>query len=238
MNKEKQSDILLNGMIKIKNLHKKYGNGLSSFDALKGIDFEVPKGESIAIVGKSGSGKSTLMHIMAGLDKPTEGEIIYDEKSLNSMNEKELASFRNQKVGFVFQQFFLQPNLTVLENTELPLKIAGVDKKERAIRATKALEEVGLLDKANNRATDLSGGQKQRVAIARSIVSEPEVIFADEPTGNLDTENGEKIINLLFELNKKKNITLVFVTHDMDLADICDNKVILKDGLIVKEESK
>jgi putative ABC transport system ATP-binding protein len=223
-------------MIKVQNLRKSYQNGKEIFEALKGINFEVEKGKSIAIVGKSGSGKSTLMHIMAGLDSASAGEVIYNDISLKDMNEKDLANFRNEKISFVFQQFFLQPNLTVLENTELPLKIAGISKQERIERARKALEEVGLSDKERNKATDLSGGQKQRVAIARSLVSEPDVIFADEPTGNLDTENGEKIIKLLFELNKKKNITLVIVTHDIDLANMCDQKVILKDGLIVAEE--
>lgn len=222
-------------MIEVKNLRKSYKNGVSTFEALKGLNLKIEQGTSIAIVGKSGSGKSTLMHLLAGLDTPSEGEVLYSEKNLAKMNEKELANFRNQEIGFVFQQFFLQPNLTVLENTVLPLKISGMTKAERKAKALKALEEVGLSDKANNLAVNLSGGQKQRVCIARAIVTEPTVIFADEPTGNLDTENGEKIVNLLFELNKSKGITLVVVTHDNDLAQKCKQKVFIKDGEIVNE---
>lgn len=225
-------------MIKVINLHKTYENGENTFEALKGVNFEVEQGKSIAIVGKSGSGKSTLMHIMAGLDTPSEGQVSYKDINLSDMKEADLAKFRNKKIGFVFQQFFLQPNLTVLENVELPLKIEGLSRSERVTKANQALEEVGLLDKAKNRGTDLSGGQKQRASIARAIVSEPDVIFADEPTGNLDTENGEKVVKLLFDLNKKKNITLVIVTHDMDLAKMCDKQIIIKDGQIVKEETK
>lgn len=226
-------------MIKVKNVHKKYFMGKNNvFEALRGVDFEVGKGESVAIIGKSGSGKSTLMHLMAGLDTPTEGDILYGDRKLSDMNEKELADFRNKKIGFVFQQFFLQPNLTVLENVVLPLKISGMSQDERIQKAEKALEEVEMLDKKNNKATDLSGGQKQRVSIARAIVGEPEVVFADEPTGNLDSETGESIIELLFNLNKKKEITLVVVTHDEDLAELCNKKIFIKDGQKLKEVTK
>jgi putative ABC transport system ATP-binding protein len=221
-------------MLKVKNLQKIYRNGDEDFYALRNINLEISSGETIAIVGKSGSGKSTLMHIMAGLDTATTGEVTYNNISLGSMNAKDLADFRNQKIGFVFQQFFLQPNLTVLENTELPLKIKGVPKKGRREIALKALSEVGLSDKANNIAVNLSGGQKQRVCIARALVNDPQVIYADEPTGNLDTENGELIIKLLFDLNKSKGITLIIVTHDEDLAQKCKRQIIIKDGYIIK----
>jgi putative ABC transport system ATP-binding protein len=221
-------------MLKVKNLQKIYRNGDEDFYALRNINLEISSGETIAIVGKSGSGKSTLMHIMAGLDTATTGEVTYNNISLGSMNAKDLADFRNQKIGFVFQQFFLQPNLTVLENTELPLKIKGVPKKGRREIALKALSEVGLSDKANNIAVNLSGGQKQRVCIARALVNDPQVIYADEPTGNLDTENGELIIKLLFDLNKSKGITLIIVTHDDDLAQKCKRQIIIKDGYIIK----
>jgi putative ABC transport system ATP-binding protein len=221
-------------MLKVKNLQKIYRNGDEDFYALRNINLEISSGETIAIVGKSGSGKSTLMHIMAGLDTATTGEVTYDNISLGSMNAKDLADFRNQKIGFVFQQFFLQPNLTVLENTELPLKIKGVTKKGRREIALKALSEVGLSDKVNNIAVNLSGGQKQRVCIARALVNDPQVIYADEPTGNLDTENGELIIKLLFDLNKSKGITLIIVTHDEDLAQKCKRQIIIKDGDIIK----
>jgi len=225
-------------MIKITDLHKTYINGKNAFEALKGIDFEVPDGQSVAIIGKSGSGKSTLMHVMAGLDTATKGDVLYDNTSLKSMSSKDLAKFRNERIGFVFQQFFLQPSLTCLENVLLPLKIKGMSKKERVAKAMKALEEVEMLDKAQNRATDLSGGQKQRVSIARAIVAEPQIIFADEPTGNLDSETGERIIKLLFELNKTKGITLVVVTHDIELAQLCTKKIFIKDGEKIKEEIK
>lgn len=222
-------------MIKVTELRKSYKNGVNTFEALKGLDLDINQGTSIAIVGKSGSGKSTLMHLLAGLDTPTSGDVSYEDKSLAKMNEKELANFRNEKIGFVFQQFFLQPNLTVLENVLLPLKIAGISKQERKQKAIEALQQVGLEDKANNLAVNLSGGQKQRVCIARAIVTKPSVIFADEPTGNLDSETGEKVIELLFDLNQKLGITLVVVTHDMDLAKLCKEKVFIKDGQIVKE---
>lgn len=225
-------------MIKVINLTKTYKAGGVEFHALKGVSFEINKGESLAIIGRSGSGKSTLMHLLAGLDTPTTGEVIYSDKSIGSMNESELANFRNEEIGFVFQQFFIQPELTVLENVELPLKIKGIPSAQRKEIALKALEEVGLIDKKNNRGTDLSGGQKQRVCIARALVNEPTVIFADEPTGNLDSENGEKIIDLLFNLNKSKNITLVIVTHDSELAEMCNRQLVVKDGEIIKEVTK
>jgi putative ABC transport system ATP-binding protein len=227
-------------MIKVKDLHKIYGIKKNPFEALKGINFEVSKGESVAIIGKSGSGKSTLMHLLAGLDTATSGEIWLDNQEISKLSAKELAVIRNDKFGFVFQQFFLQPRNTVLENVMLPLKIHGVSRKDAIRRGMEALEEVGLADKAKNKATDLSGGQKQRVAIARAIVTEPSIIFADEPTGNLDSETGDKVINLLFDLNKKKGITLVVVTHDTDLAGRCDRQIHIKDGQIVpvKTETK
>jgi putative ABC transport system ATP-binding protein len=227
-------------MIKVKDLRKTYGTKKNLFEALKGINLEIQKGESLAIVGKSGSGKSTLMHLLAGLDKPTSGEIWIGDQSMHTLKPKELAKFRNEKFGFIFQQFFLQPRHTSLENVVLPLKIDGMSRKERNERGLKAIEEVGLADKAKNKATDLSGGQKQRVAIARALVNSPEIIFADEPTGNLDSETGDVIINLLFDLNKKKGITLVVVTHDEELARRCDRQIHIKDGQLValKEESK
>lgn len=225
-------------MIKVTNLHKTYGSKRNQFEALRGVNLTIEDGESVAIIGKSGSGKSTLMHLLAGLDKPTEGDIEYNGQSLSKMRAKELAKFRNQKIGFVFQQFFLQPNYNCLENVILPLKIEGMSGKKRKELGVTALEEVEMLDKAKNKATDLSGGQKQRVSIARAIVGEPEVVFADEPTGNLDSETGEKITKLLFDLNKRRGITLVIVTHDEDLANLCDRKISIMDGEILCVETK
>ncbi len=221
-------------MITVTNLHKTYGKKASAYEALRGVNLKIDQGDSVAIVGKSGSGKSTLMHLLAGLDHPTSGKILWDEQSLADMNEKHLTLLRNGEVGFIFQQFFLQPTLTVMENTILPLKIAGISPSKRKKQGTKVLKAVDLLDKANNRATDLSGGQRQRVAIARALINEPSVIFADEPTGNLDTETGQQTIDLLFRLQKERNITLVIVTHDEDLAKRCSRIVNIQDGKIVK----
>lgn len=221
-------------MITVTKVHKTYGKKETAYEALRGVDLAIKDGESIAIIGKSGSGKSTLMHLLAGLDHPTTGSIQWDDVSLAQMSENKLASLRNRHIGFVFQQFFLQPTLTALENTVLPLKIGGISPNSRKARGRAALEAVGLLDKADNRATDLSGGQRQRVAIARALINNPAVIFADEPTGNLDTETGQQITELLFRLHKDRDITLVIVTHDSELARRCDRVVYIQDGKVVK----
>lgn len=223
-------------MLEVVNLVKTYGKGDNAFSALNGTSLQVKKGEAVAIVGKSGSGKSTLMHLMALLDKPTSGQIIVDGKVASKLNHRELNTMRNKLYGFVFQQFFLNANATVLENVILPLKIAGVGVKARNKRGLEVLKQVELDDKAKNKANDLSGGQKQRVVIARALINDPEVIFADEPTGNLDSATGQKIEDMLFELNKKKGITLIIVTHDHDLAKRCDRQINIADGKIVEEK--
>lgn len=221
-------------MITADNIRKTYGKKAAAYEALRGVDLKVNSGESVAIIGKSGSGKSTLMHLLAGLDHPTSGSILWDDKPLVNLNERELTKLRNRQIGFIFQQFFLQPTLTVLENVTLPLKIGGMAPGKRKHRALEALRAVGLEDKANNRATDLSGGQRQRVAIARALVGKPEVIFADEPTGNLDEETGEQVIKLLFSLQKERGITLIVITHDQDLAKHCDRIIHIQDGKVTK----
>lgn len=221
-------------MITAEKLYKTYGKKETAYEALRGVNLAIQDGESVAIVGKSGSGKSTLMHLLAGLDHPTKGKIAWEEHSLAGMSENRLAGLRNEHVGFVFQQFFLQPTLTVLENATLPLKIAGLSPTKRKQRGLEVLKAVGLLDKANNRATDLSGGQRQRVAIARALINEPSVIFADEPTGNLDTETGKQVEDILFQLHKERNITLVIVTHDAELARRCDRTIHIQDGKVAK----
>jgi putative ABC transport system ATP-binding protein len=221
-------------MIKVKNLTKHYGKKENRFTALKDISFQIQNGESVAIVGKSGSGKSTLMHIMSGLDSPDKGEVIIDGKSLFKLKGKEMQRFRNREMGFIFQTFYLMPNETVIDNVMLPLEIEGISKARRKEVALVALDYVELLDKVNNKAKDLSGGQKQRVCIARAIVTTPKIIFADEPTGNLDTETGEKVIQMLFEVNSYYQSSLVIVTHDEDLAAKCNRRIYLKDGEIVK----
>lgn len=223
-------------IIETRSLKKAYGKRESKFEALKGIGLSVEEGESIAIIGKSGSGKSTLMHLLALLDGPSEGLVMIDGVNATKLKQKQVNKIRNLRFGFVFQQFFMSANDTVLNNVMLPLKIAGVGARERRRRAMKALKTVELDDKAKNKAIDLSGGQKQRVCIARAIVNNPKVIFADEPTGNLDSTTGKKITDLLFELNEKQRITLIIVTHDHELASRCRRQVAIKDGQIVKEK--
>jgi len=217
---------------------KTYGRKASAFQALKDISLKINTGESIAITGKSGSGKSTLMHLLALLDKPTSGEILLDDRNATELKERELDRLRNREFGFVFQQFFMNAQDTVLNNVMLPLKIAGVPYAERKKRALAALEAVEMSEKAKNKANDLSGGQKQRVCIARALVNDPSVIFADEPTGNLDTATSEVVENLLFNLHKEKGITLIIVTHDPDLAAKCDREIEIRDGEIVGEMAK
>ena len=225
-------------IIEAKNIKRSYGKNESKFDALKGVSLEIQKGESVAIIGKSGSGKSTFMHILALLDQPTSGEIILDGQSVTSIKKKVLDKTRNKEFGFVFQQFFMNPKDTVLNNVILPLKIANIPNKKRKQMAMEALESVDLADKCNNKANNLSGGQKQRVCIARALVNNPQIIFADEPTGNLDSTTGEKIENLLFDLNKKKGITLIIVTHDPELAARCDRQIHVRDGEIIGGTNK
>jgi putative ABC transport system ATP-binding protein len=226
-----------NLIIDAKNISKSYGTGANRFDALKDVSFQVTRGESVAIVGKSGSGKSTLMHLIALLDKPDAGTIEVDGKDALHMKQRELNKFRNKAFGFVFQQFFLTPNTSVLDNVVLPLKIAGIKRSERKRRGVEILTQFELESKVNNKATALSGGQKQRVVIARALINEPSLIFADEPTGNLDSATGAVVEDILFTLNKDKGITLVIVTHDEELAAKCDRQVFLKDGQIVQSLS-
>ncbi|EGO7773683.1 ABC transporter ATP-binding protein [Enterococcus faecalis] len=220
-------------VIEAKNIKKSYGKNETKFDALKGVDLKVEKGESVAIIGKSGSGKSTFMHILALLDQPTSGDIYLNGKNVTSIRKKVLNKTRNEEFGFVFQQFFMNAKDTVLNNVLLPLKIGGISGSKRKKMALDALKAVGLEDKVQNKANNLSGGQKQQVCIARALVNNPQIIFADEPTGNLDSATGKKIEELLFDLNKNKEITLIIVTHDPDLAARCDRQVHVRDGLIV-----
>ncbi|MDR1196909.1 MAG: ABC transporter ATP-binding protein [Candidatus Nomurabacteria bacterium] len=225
-------------LISAKNLGKTYGKKSNTFEALRKVNLEIKAGESVAIIGKSGSGKSTLMHLLALLDAPTSGIIKYNGKDVADLRSWEINDLRNEKFGFVFQQFFMNPRDTVLNNVILPLKIAGMDRRERKQRALDALAAVDLLDKVKARGINLSGGQKQRVCIARALVNNPEIIFADEPTGNLDSQTGKKIEDLLLKLNKTKNITLVVVTHDADLARRCKRRVYIKDGEIVDYQKR
>ncbi|MCY1693447.1 MULTISPECIES: ABC transporter ATP-binding protein [unclassified Curtobacterium] len=220
-------------VLEVRDLTRTYGRGSSRFDALKGVSLAVNQGESLAIVGKSGSGKSTLMHLLALLDKPSAGQVLLDGTDAATLSARDVNRTRNSTFGFVFQQFFLTPKTSVLDNVVLPLKIAGVSGAERKRRGMAALDALDLADKAKNDANDLSGGQKQRVVIARALVGEPSVIFADEPTGNLDTNTGQVVEDLLFGLQRERGITLVVVTHDEELAARCDRSVNVRDGLIV-----
>ena len=225
-------------IIEVKNLVKIYQDGSEKFRALDDVSLNIKEGESVAIIGKSGSGKSTLMHLLAALDKPNEGEIFINGNNIAKMKKRELNKLRNQTFGFVFQQFFMNPKDTVLQNVILPLKIAKISPRKRKETAMKALEAVDLVDKARNKASNLSGGQKQRVCVARAVANSPKIIFADEPTGNLDTNTGDKVEELLFGLNKEKGITLIIVTHDEALAEKCNRQIRLQDGKIISKGEK
>ena len=221
-------------MIEVKNVTKTYGKKQGIFTALDNVSFSIPDGASVAIVGKSGSGKSTLMHAMSGLDRPETGEVVINGVDILKLKNKAVDKFRSEKIGFIFQSFFVQANETCYDNVSLPLEINDESLGERKKRANEALTTVGLDDKIKQKARNLSGGQKQRLAIARAIVNKPSIIFADEPTGNLDSTTGEKIEDLLFGLNKQGGSTLIIVTHDSDLAEKCDIQIYIKDGKIEK----
>ncbi len=225
-------------MIEVKNVTKTYGKKHSTFKALDDVSFSIPDGASVAIVGKSGSGKSTLMHAISGLDRPEQGEVIIDGVDILKLKNKAVDRFRSEKIGFIFQAFFVQANETAYDNVALPLEIARANSRTRKKLIFEALEIVELADKLKQKARNLSGGQKQRLAIARAIVNKPRIIFADEPTGNLDSTTGETVENLLFDLNKKQGSTLIIVTHDPDLAEKCDIQIYIKDGKIERIDTK
>jgi putative ABC transport system ATP-binding protein len=221
-------------MIRVEGLTKVYGKKQNTFAALTDVDLEIPDGSTVAIIGKSGSGKSTLMHIMSGLDHPTSGTVRIGNHNIHELKRKALDRFRAKEMSFIFQAFFVEANQTCYQNVVLPLEIAKVRRTKRKQLVLDALAAVDLADKINTNAKNLSGGQKQRLAIARSIVNSPKLIFADEPTGNLDSATGDLIIDLLFDLNKKLGCTIVIVTHDQELADKCQMQIQLKDGRIIK----
>ncbi|MGY4893125.1 MAG: ABC transporter ATP-binding protein [Candidatus Saccharimonadota bacterium] len=227
-------------MIEVKNVTKTYGKKQNAFLALDNVSFTIPDGASVAILGKSGSGKSTLMHAMSGLDRPEAGEVIIDGEDILKLKAKQVDKFRANKIGFIFQSFFVQANETVSDNVSLPLEIAELGRGARKKKIHAALESVDLIDKLGNKAKNLSGGQKQRLAVARAIVNEPQIIFADEPTGNLDSVTGEKVEDMLFGYNKENGVTLIIVTHDPDLASKCDIQIRIKDGKIesIKDTTK
>jgi len=225
-------------MIEVSHVTKTYGKKHTAFTALNDISLTIPDGASVAIIGKSGSGKSTLMHAMSGLDRPEKGKVIIDGKDILTLKPKQIDSFRAHQMSFIFQSFFVQANESCYDNVSLPLEIANVPAVKRRKKIESALQAVELLDKKKSRARDLSGGQKQRLAIARAIVNEPKIIFADEPTGNLDTVTGGVIEDLLFDYNKNQGATLIIVTHDSELAAKCDMQIHIKDGVIEKMTTK
>ena len=226
-------------MIEVNEITKTYHMGSVEVNALQGVSFRIDRGEVVAIMGQSGSGKSTLMNVLGCLDLPTSGTYRWDDTNIGEMKEDELAALRNHKIGFVFQQFNLLPRMTVRRNVELPLMYAGTNgsdqKNHTHQRSDAILDAVGLSDRENHRPTELSGGQQQRVAIARALINEPDLVLADEPTGNLDSHTGEEIINLLLSLNKERGLTLVIVTHDPMIASRTQRVIRLRDGLIESE---
>ncbi len=217
-------------MIRLEQVDKIYGNGPTAVHALKKVNLEIEDGKFTAIVGRSGSGKSTLMNMIGGLDAPTNGKVYADQLVLNELNNDQLAEYRNQTTGFIFQSFYLEPTFTVLENVAMPLTIAGMDKKTREEKAVDVLKKLGLEDKINKKANELSGGQKQRVSIARAIVHDPKIVLADEPTGNLDSQSGAEVMKLLKEICAMGK-SVVLVTHNLEDAANADRIIVIKDGI-------
>lgn len=225
-------------IIEVKNLIKKYRVGSEIISALNSVDLQIERGEFLAIVGTSGSGKSTLLNMMSGLERPTKGEILINGVVINKVREKDMATFRRNHMGFIFQSYNLLTALTALENAALPLVLQGVGTKERNKRAVEMLKMLGLGERMKNKPTQMSGGQQQRVSIARALINNPKILFADEPTGNLDTKTTKEIMELLTKTVKEKGQTLVMVTHDLEVADYADRVIHMVDGIITSEEIK
>ena len=219
-------------LISAKNITKNYELGRTVVHALRGVSLDVEKGDFIVIVGPSGSGKSTLMHILGALDRPSDGDVFIDGKSITKLDEWHLAMIRRKKIGFIFQTFNLIPTLTALENVVIPTEPVPISKEDAVAKAKKLLRDLGLEERMNHRPSELSGGERQRVSIARSLINDPEIIFADEPTGNLDSVTGNKIVESMRNLNKHHGKTFVIVTHNESLLKFATKKVFIKDGKI------
>ncbi len=224
-------------IIELQNITKSYSIGDQHLAVLKGVDFSINQGELVSIMGASGSGKSTLMNIIGLLDRHDGGHYLLKEKRVSQYNDDELATLRNQTIGFVFQQFFLLPRLIALHNVSLPLLYRGLGRKDREKKALDELEKVGVAEYAHHKPSELSGGQQQRVAIARALVGNPHVILADEPTGALDSKIGQEVMNLFINLNREHKTTIIIITHDANIAKQCHRSVHIHDGLIVKGRS-
>ncbi len=222
-------------IIEVRNLWKKINSGSHEVEILRGIDLAIPRGQFVAVMGPSGSGKSTFLGLLAGLDTPSEGQIFLDGEEISRLREDEMALLRARKIGFVFQSYHLVPTLTAEENVLLPLELSG-DGNRGAERVSRLLEGVGLADRADHYPVQLSGGEQQRVALARAFVAQPPVVMADEPTGNLDTANGRHVLEMLLEMNRREQTTLIMVTHDRELADRADRLITLRDGRVVSDE--
>jgi len=226
----------LTAVLETRNVKRTYQMGKVMVSALRGVSLQIEESEFVAILGPSGSGKSTMLHILGGLDRPDEGEVLIDGISLYALNDNKLADVRLHKVGFVFQFFNLLPRLTALRNVEIPLTLANVSEQESIKKAKEILELVGLGDRITHRPNELSGGEQQRVAIARALINDPKIVLADEPTGNLDTTTGGEIVRLMQRLNKEEGQTFVVVTHDPSVAENADRILFLKDGLVQGEK--
>jgi len=223
--------------VKAENLKKIYKTEEGYVEALKGVNIEIEKGKMIAIMGPSGSGKSTLLHLLGGIDKPTEGKVFIKGKDIYQMSEKEIAYFRNRNLGFVFQFHYLLPEFTALENVAIPAIISQKNEKVAIKKAKEILRKLKLEDRLYHKPSQLSGGQQQRVAIARAIINEPELLIADEPTGNLDSENSKIVMEILKNLNEEHNVSIIIATHDIDIAKYCSHIYYMKDGLLYDKQT-
>jgi putative ABC transport system ATP-binding protein len=223
-------------MIVLKNVSKVVPSGDRSLTILRAITLKIPDGQFVAVIGPSGSGKSTLLGLIAGLDSVSEGEILIDGQSIINLDEDSLAALRGNKIGFVFQSFHLIPSLTAFENVLVPIEVAGIADAE--VKARSLLDDVGLTSRAHHYPSQLSGGEQQRVAIARAFANNPSILLADEPTGNLDSSNGQHIFDLLIEMNRKRGTTLILVTHERDLTAAADRVIELKDGAVIHDTDK
>ncbi len=225
-------------LLRLKDVWKIYQIGSVELPALKGVSLEVSRGDFLAVMGPSGSGKSTLLNMIGCLDYPTKGDVFLEEKNISQLSENKLAEARGKKIGFVFQQFNLLPNLTALENVMLPMIFQGMEQKERQRKGKKILDSLDLKDRIKHRPAELSGGECQRVAIARALANNPEIIVADEPTGNLDSKTGKMIMEILVRLHQKEKKTMIVVTHDPKIADYTEQEINIIDGQIVKNHQQ